>query len=295
MKKQAGSLYVILSAALFGMMPLIAKIAYAHGGNAYTVAFGRFLFGAAILGIVVLLLPGHTLKISAKQAAELFKLSLSYAATPILLYSSYNYIDSGAATSLHFTYPVAVMLIMAAFCKKKPGKRQIICAALCVAGLALLFSPENGMSALGMILALASGLVYAVYIVLLGRSSAKGLQPLTLAFWISLFSAAEIGAAAALTKNLTLSFDKTGLFAILAMALFATVFALVLFQVGLFIIGEVKASILSTFEPLTGILIGIIAFDERLSLSSFLGIACILAAVILLVINPKKQTNIEGG
>lgn len=288
MKKQAGSFCVILSAVLFGTMPLLARIAYAHGSNAYTVAFGRFFFGSFILGLVILLLPGCSIKVSRHQLAELFKLSLSYALMPILLYTSYNYIGSGMATTLHFTYPVAVMLIMAIFCKKRPERRQVICAILCLLGLAFLSTADSQISVLGILLAVGSGILYAVYIVLLGRSTVRMLHPLTLAFWMALFSAAEIGAAALAVRQLVFSLDAIGWASELGMALFTTFFALVLFQRGLFLCGEVKASLLSTFEPLTGVVIGVIAFHEALTQNELCGIACIMAAVILLVLPLRK-------
>ena len=288
MKKQVGALYVILSAVLFGTMPLLAKIAYAHGSNAYTVAFGRFLLGSAILGAVILLLPGCSIRVDGRRLMELFKLSVSYALMPILLYTSYNYIDSGMATTLHFTYPVAVMLLLVVFCKKKLERKQVICAALCLAGMALLSSPDSHPSVPGILLAVGSGIVYAVYIVLLGKSTAGELHPLTLAFWLALFSAAEIGAAALVTRNLVFALDGIGWAAEAGMALFTTVFALVLFQKGLFLCGEVKASLLSTFEPLTGILIGVAAFREVLTPSKVLGIIGVLAAAVLLVLPVER-------
>ena len=282
-KKQTGILYVILSAILFGMMPLLAKVAYAHGSNSYTVAFGRFFFGSIILGALIAVLPNCTAKLRKEQMIELLKLSVAYALMPILLYTSYNYVDGGMATALHFTYPIAVMLIMAIFCKVKPDARQLLCALLCLIGMALLSSPSSQPSIPGIALAVGSGIVYAVYIVLLGRSSVKELHPLVLAFWMALFSAAEIGAIALVSGKLVFHLDAMGWTAEIGMALFTTVFALVLFQRGLFLCGEVKASLLSTFEPITGILIGIIVFKEMLSWGETLGIASILAAVVLVV------------
>lgn len=283
MKKQLGALYVILSSVLFGTMPLLAKIAYAHGSNAYTVAFTRFLFGSVMLGVIILLAPGCMVKVNKAQLGELFKLSVSYAMMPILLYSSYGHIDSGLATTLHFTYPVAVMLILVVFCRQTLQRKQIACAALCMAGLALLASPDSQPNLTGILLAVSSGIVYAVYIVLLGRSSVRTLHPLTLAFWLAFFSAIEIGAVALLSNKMVFSIDGTGWAAQAGMALFTTVFALVLFQKGLFLCGEVKASLLSTFEPLTGILIGLAIFRETLTASKALGIAGVLAAAVLLV------------
>ena len=81
---------VILSAVLFGTMPLMAKQAFTLGSNAYTTAFGRFATGAVIAGLVILLHPKQTIRISKKQFCALLLLSLFYAATPVLLYSSYE-------------------------------------------------------------------------------------------------------------------------------------------------------------------------------------------------------------
>lgn len=293
-KKQIGVIYVILSAILFGTMPLLARIAYAHGSNAYTVAFTRFFFGSILLGIIILALPDCTIKISINQFLSLLKLSIPYAAMPILLYVSYTYIDSGMATTLHFTYPIAVMLIMVIFCKARLDTNQIVCAVLCVGGMAMLYTPNGQINVLGILLAVVSGIVYAVYIVLLGKSGAKELNSFVLAFWISLLSSAEIGLIAFFSKNLVFRLDVIGWAAEIGMALTATVFALVLFQKGVFLCGEVKASLFSTFEPLSGIVIGVIVFHEVLSIKEMIGMIGILTSTVLLVIPTKKVQNLNN-
>ena len=58
----------------------------------------------------------------------------------------------------------------------------------------------------------------------------------------------------------------------------------------MFLCGEVKASLLSTFEPLTGVVIGILVFSEAMTFRVAVGIALILlAAVLLVVIKERKQ------
>lgn len=106
-----------------------------------------------------LIVPGCSIKVSKKQLIEVAKLSICYALMPILLYSSYNCIDSGTATTLHFTYPIAVMLIMSVFCKVRMEAKQIVCAVSCVAGLALLYTPGGQANILGIALAVISGVV----------------------------------------------------------------------------------------------------------------------------------------
>ena len=52
-------------------------------------------------------------------------------------------------------------------------------------------------------------------------------------------------------------------------------------QKGVFLCGEVKASLLSNFEPMTGVAIGILLLGETLTLRSAAGIAGILIAAAL--------------
>lgn len=290
-RESLGIFYVILSAVLFGTMPLLARIAYAHGSNPFTVAFGRFLFGSIGLGLLTALLPGQSPKLSRELFLAVLKLSVPYALVPILLYASYTTIDSGMATALHFTYPIAVMLIMAVFRKARLEPVQIVCTALCVGGIALFNVSDGPVSAQGILMAVGSGIFYAVYIVLLGKSTAKALPPLVLSFWVSLLSAVEIGLISFCTGNLTFELEPAGWAAEIVLALFATVLGLVLFQQGVLHCREVKASLFSTFEPLTGIVIGAAVFHEALTPQILLGMAGILAAAVLLVLSSLLQAR----
>jgi drug/metabolite transporter (DMT)-like permease len=283
-QKSKGIFYIILSSVLFGMMPLLARIAYSHNSNAYMVAFLRFAFGSLFL-----LLWGRK-KLFVIKRNELYtfmKLSVPYALTPIFLYLSYNYIDGGTATTLHFTYPIIVMLMMFLI-KKTITIRQLICASLAGGGLVLLYSPSSHSSLLGNGIAIFSGFIYAIYIVMLGRSQLKHLSSLVTAFWVSLFSAIEIGGIAFMQGQFTLSFNLEGWLVQILMGLLATTLALMLFQKGLLLCGEIKASMFSTFEPITGLLIGAFFQGEVLSLVEMCGILLILLSVIVLVL-PMPQ------
>ena len=286
--KLTGTVCTILSAVLFGTMPLMTRAAFTLGSNAYTTAFGRFACGALVAGATVLLCPGKTLRVDRRQLRALAGLSLFYAAMPVLLYSSYQFIDSGLATTLHFTYPVAVMLLSALFFGERPGKKEITAAVLCMGGIVLLNHAGPG-SAKGMTAAVASGLVYAVYIVCLGRCRLQSLGVLTITFWLSFLAAGEI-----LVFSLAAGTLRLGLPALVwlwygALGVFATVIALALFQLGVFLIGSVRASLLSAFEPLTGVVLGVAVLGETLSMRTVSGMALILLAVVLLVLPPKKK------
>lgn len=289
-QQKKGMALIILSAVLFGFMPLLAKTAYAHGNNAYTLSFHRFFFGSLILFLIVRLIKKESIRIKPREMKSIFYLSLPFAFTPVLLYLSYNYISSGLATTLHFSYPIMVIIICVAFLKDRPTRKKITCCLLCTLGIIMFYTPGGQISIFGMAIALISGLVYALYIVMLDKSFLRRVAPLTLAFWMTAFSSLEVGTVTLCLGKMVWSLDNIGWAISLILALFITVVAVVAFQRGTAICGAQKASLLSTFEPLTSVVIGILVLNEALSARTFLGIACILFSIILLIIEPPVKT-----
>lgn len=277
-----GEMDVIASAVFFGLMPLFARIAAAGGSTALSTAFYRFFF-AALMFVSCLLFKHTSFAITRRECLKILPLSVFYTLTPILLYLSYDFISSGLATTLHFTYPVAVILLLFLVYRQRMSRLQLICTALCVGGIALLSPGEFSKNGPGAALALASGVTYALYVVLLEKSGLERLPLLTLSFWLTFFSAVFIGLTAALSGRLVWVMTSPAWGALVLLALLSTVFALVLFQRGLFDCGPVKATLLSTFEPLTGIGVGIVLFGERLTLCSAVGAALVMASAVLLV------------
>lgn len=73
-----------------------------------------------------------------------------------------------------------------------------------------------------------------------------------------------------------------------------TVIAGVLFQLGINYIGPQKATIFSTFEPLTSVMVGVLFLNEQLDILAIGGIVIILVAVLLLImadVLDSKATN----
>ena len=288
-RQRRGEICVILSAILFGMMPLMTRAAYRGGSNALSAAFYRFAFGAAMLFCLVRLSGREKLWPGRARLRKILLFSLPYSVTPMLLYSSYDRIPSGLATTLHFIYPVCVMLISHVVFRERITPRALACGLMGLGGMALMYAPGGRVSGAGILIAALSGLTYAVYIVMLGRSGLDGLSAPVTGFWLSLFSAAVIGAAAMAGGRLAGGFTAAGWLAHLALALTTTVLAIVLFQKGTFLCGPVRASLLSAFEPLTGVLIGLTALGEKLDLRLGTGMALILASVVLLVADRKEK------
>ena len=164
-----GCLFVISSAVIFGCMPLGAKFIYANGVNAISLAFYRNLLAIPVMYLIVRA-SRESLKVCRGDFIKLVLLSiLECVLTPTLMYSSYNYISSGTATTLHFIYPAVVILVETLFFREKLRMKQLLCVILCLVGVTMFYSPGGNLDPFGSALAILSGITYASYIVLLSK------------------------------------------------------------------------------------------------------------------------------
>ena len=69
--------------------------------------------------------------------------------------------------------------------------------------------------------------------------------------------------------------------------------AVMLFQKGTFLIGAQRAAILSTFEPITSIFVGILFLNETLTPRILLGSAITLVAGVFITLGGKKGEDKE--
>lgn len=292
MKKQLiqGYILVILSAILFGCMPLITTFIYGQGINRESTVLMRNLLALPVLGLLALK-QQKTLKIPVKALPAIAAIALmGCCVTPLLLYSSYQLIATGTATVFHFVYPAVVVLIGLVFLKKKLNLGTLLAVLLCVVGICLFYNPNEPLNWTGCGLALVSGVTYAVYVALLSVFKYKEVSGFTLSFYISLICAVVMLVVCLATSKLTLPSNVTGWLLCALLALVISVGAVVMFQRGTFLIGGERASILSTFEPLTGVIMGALVFQEKMSLGMGIGSAqVILACILITVFDSKKE------
>ena len=289
-QRYRGFIYVVLSAVIFGCMPLLVKNIYTQGGNAITVTFLRALLSLPVL-YILMRREGGTLRVPLARLRKLVILSLGFASTTILLFTSYHYISSGAATTIHFVYPVFVLLGSILFFKEPLDRVKVMCVLLCTAGILMFYNPGEIGSFLGLILAFASGLTFAFYVIYLDKSGLKALKPFTLGFYLASVVSVELFFYALFTGQLALGMSLQGWVLNAMLAISISVGAVILFQVGLRQVGSQSTSILSTFEPVTSIIIGAVVFAEPLEIKTVIGVGLILTSVIWLTLGSRKDVE----
>ncbi len=289
-----GTLAVILSAILFGLMPIAAKFIYANGSNSFTLTLHRFFFSIPFLWLVMRI-KGERIPVpSQKDLRRLLLVALGNIATPVLLYLSYDHISTGLATTLHFVYPVLVISGGVLFYRDKADRIRVICTILCLSGILSFYTPGGSSGTLGILIALSSGFTFAFYILLLDHGVLQHFTPLQVGFYFGI-----IGSIGLLILNLslnTLRMDLTfvGWAASIIFSFGTSGIAVVLFQYGVKLVGGQNTSLLSTFEPLTSVVVGILFMNERFTFQSGLGILLILSAIFILGLSDRRKAALAN-
>ncbi len=292
MNKFKGIVAVILSAVIYGSVPLLARSVYALGGNPVALIFYRSLIALPLLYVLAKKSNIDTMSLNLETFKKILTLVfLGYASTAFLLYASYLFIPTGIATTLHFSYPIFVVLGYLVFFREKPGKTVILALLMSFSGILLFNDNKAPIDLLGFTMALGSGMTFAFFIIYVKKSGLNQMNLMKFTFYLALFTGIIYFLLGQLTGTLLIVLDYRGWLLVASMSLLVSLGAVFLFQVGIRIVGPQRTAILSTFEPLTSIIIGTLAFEEALNLRIILGMLLILLAVVMITLDENKKNS----
>lgn len=281
-----GIFATILSAILFGLTPLLTTMIYDYGATSMTVVFFRSLFVLPILAMIM-----YNQKISFQISRYDLKNVVLIAIfgsglTTILLFSSYNYIDIGCATTLHFLYPVFVSLLCFFIYKQKISKHKQVALGLALIGALCFFDLSANAKPIGLFMAIASALTYAFYMVQLEKTRLAHENAYKVSFYLAVFITLETLACSIIFPiHFVMPWKAYGLFIVLA--IMSSFLAVVLLQKGIQYLGSSTASLFCLFEPITSVFCGWLVLGEALTLSKILG--CILILIALVIMSRKNK------
>lgn len=287
-KKRTGYLLVIASAVIFGSLPVMVKGIYAQGVNSLSVILLRNLLSAPLAGLIAFC-RHKTLKIPAAAFPSVALVGImGCCVAPLLLFSSYFFIGAGIATVFHFIYPAVVVLGGMLCYRERMNPGHVLSVVLCVVGVCLFYTPGEPLDWRGSTLALLSGVAYAAYILLLAHFRHRQITGYLLSFYIFAINAAVMLVVCLALDMLTLPTTLTGWGLCLLLAVAVNVCAVAMFQQGTVLIGGPQASVLSTLEPITGVLVGVLVFRETMSVLGGLGSVLVIGAGLLIVLSDLR-------
>lgn len=281
----------IITGITYGLNPLFAVPLMHNGAAIESILFFRYAFAVVLLG-AFLLLAGQSFKITSKQAGVLLVLGLLYTGSSLFLFEAYNYIASGLATTLVFLYPVLVAIIMV-FLRVVPSWPVWLSIAATFGGVLIMTQggSSEAVNPVGVVLSLASALVYALFIVIINRSKTIASISNTLLTFYTLvvgtfvFFGKIVFSDTVLAGGITTSAHWLNL---IGLALLPTIVSTATLAIATRNIGATKASVLGVFEPVTAILVGTVVFGEPLTTSIIIGISIAIVAVTFMISVTKR-------
>jgi len=291
--KLKGVLFSVLSAVIFGTSPIFFKTIVATGINTTTQVVLRSIVTMVLAGILArvnhqpILLKGRLL------VDALLAFVAGQGVTAILLNSSYAYLPAGMSTSLHFVYPSVVMIACVVLFRERVNLAKVAALLLSVVAIALMTDLTAKGQLTGVFLAVGSGFSYAFYILYLERTQLRDIPVWTFAFWGSLGCLVAAGGLGISTNSLDVSGATVkGLLLLAIMVPLQSVLAVRFFQLGVRYSGSTAASLLSTMEPVTSAMLGMLILHESMSVNKFIGCGAIVLSVILVVLGTGRTEKV---
>ena len=285
-------MYGVATSVTFGLIPLFTLPLMRAGLETDSILFYRFVTATVALGLMMMVkkenfaLPWRDVPIVVALAA------LYMGSAQFLLYG-YEVMGAGVATTLHFTYPVFVTLLMLLLFRERASWVTWTAVVLAIGGVARLSlnGAELRLPLMGVVVILLSAVAYASYIIAVNKSRVKDLHSRKLAFYVFLFTTAMFAVKNAAGEGVQPLPDVWAAVNVVMLAVAPTVISNITLLLAVRNIGGTLTSILGALEPVTAVCIGALVFGEAFTFSEAVGIALILVAVVLVILNRSIKEN----
>lgn len=293
-----GTLLVVAAATSWGLTGIFVRYFTGLGLSSLQITVFKMLFAAVVLVLYCLIFNREAFKINPKDIwvfAGAGFISMDFFS--VCYFSTIQKTSLSVAAVLLYAAPAIVMLISAVLFKDKITLVKVLACVVaflgCVFTAGIIGSGE-GIPTNALVTGLLSAFGYALYSIFGQISINKGYKPVTMTTYTFLFATvgsmtffhpSEVFAAAEKTSSIKF---------VLIMVLMSFVVSLlpyILYTTGLTFIKPSKASIIASVEPVAATIVGAIVFAEYPDIFGFLGILCVVMAVVLLNINTKKKVG----
>ena len=290
-KSNFGPILIIIAACFWGSMGIFVRHLEAYGFTAIQIVSIRLTLAALIFSILQIFIDRAGFKIALRDIPLFLGLGLgSILFFTICYFSAITIMPLSTAAILLYTSPIWIMLMAALFFHEKLNTRKLIALALAFAGCVLVSGISgDGITAVGLLIGLGSGLGYGLYSIL-GTVALRRYSPYTVTTWTFIFAACGSWCVCR-PGDMILKFAEAERLPMLLgfcvlTALVTAVIPFLTYTLGLRTVEASKAGIIATLEPVVATIIGIVCFGEGLTILSAVGILLVLAAVV--VLNVRK-------
>lgn len=285
MKTQTkGILITLLAAACFGASSPIAKGVYSYGVAAADVLLWRFIIATVLIWAYILLFR-KDLNIKLRKD-QLILLAIAGGVMHFLATQCYfnalQYIPICIQIMIYYTYPFIVNILSVIFFRERMTRAQMLALLAAFAGILMTVSMDDlRMNLVGILLCVGAAFSNSAYILLLAKKSVMQVDSVVIGAYLTTFACISYIIWTFFTGDFYVEMPALGWLGTASMAIFTTIIGAIALSVGVKYIGSAKAAIVSVFEPIEAILLGVILFHERLSVKGWIGIVLVMGAIIL--------------
>lgn len=277
-----GTLLMVLSATTFGTIGVLGKLAAAVGMTIPSMLTWRFLFGSLILWAVLAvrgdleLLRGRELLAAVAIGGGWYALASGF------YFWGLEFMTAGLVGIVLYTYPAFVLLLSFLFLEEAVTARTVTALALAFAGVGLVTGVRPaGASVVGVVVVLGASVAYAAYYVT-GHVALADVDSATLTAHVVPSAAASFLLFGLATGRLAPPATAYEWSLVAAFATVGCAVPLTAFFAGLSHVGASRASIISSLEPATAVLLGALVLGEPVTPTTVAGGVLVLAGVVLL-------------
>jgi drug/metabolite transporter (DMT)-like permease len=272
---------VLGSAAGFATLAIFAKLAYASGlGTEQTLAF-RFLLAAIGMWVLATVIGQNPLRLHRHQIITLLALGgIVYTAQALTYFVALRTLPASLVVLIAYIYPSLVVVAGWVFLRRSVSHWHWVALAASFVGVALLVGGTRFELSWGLVLAIASPMIYTGYI-LVGERVMSFVPAVAASAVIMSGAAVAFCLLAGLNHELALPRNANGWAVVVGIALFPTMVAISLFMAGLPRVGAARAALMSTVEPVITVVLAVVLLGDRLSAIQVVGGVLVLLAVII--------------
>ncbi|MFI3271088.1 MAG: DMT family transporter [Pseudomonadota bacterium] len=285
-----GFLLAALASCSYGFGPFFALPLMADGIPSMTILFSRFAISAVILGLV-LSMRGVSLRVSKADFIKLSGISTLYSSAAASFFFALYYLDSGIVATVHFCYPVLVVLMMVLFFNERFKISTLTASLLSFAGVAMfsLQSSSIDINMTGMALTLLCAFFAGMYVVTLQVTKINVANSSVITFYVLTVGASLLGIIGFTIDGLVIPHEPMQWVNIILLAVVTAALSNLALVASVKIIGSSLSAILGCLEPVTAMLIGVFVFHEVFSLENAVGMVLIMSSVFVIAITSHRQ------
>ncbi|OIQ94458.1 EamA-like transporter family protein [mine drainage metagenome] len=290
-----GIAFALLAAVGFSAKAILVKLAYLDHVDAVTLLALRMVFSVPFfIGVAIWVRRRHAEPLDMHDRMLVLGLGLiGYYCSSFLDFLGLQYISAGLERLILFLYPTMTVILSALLYKRAIGRMVTAAMALCYAGIALVFLHDAGTReggiVLGASLVFASTLSYSIYLVGAGHAIARiGTLRFT-SYAMVVASIASLLQFAAMRPLNALDLPLRVYELSVAMAIFSTVLPVFLLSFAIRRIGSGSASLIGSIGPVSTIYMAYVFLHENVSLLQIAGSLLVLAGVLIISLNSKRE------